>query len=156
MNQKGFSLVEVKVCCAIITVLACTSYPVFSNMQQSRALHKEIRTLYSNLQHAKIAAIKHNSYVVFKTTDSGYHIFVDDGNGGGSLGDWVRQPQEKQLAWHTYQEGISLERNSFTGNRTRFNGRVCMKAGRVILKNKDGAKTEIVVSTLGRIRVEKI
>ena len=156
MNQKGFSLLELKVCCAVLAVLACTSYPVFSNMQQSRALHKEIRTLYSNLQYAKIAAIKRNSYVVFKTTDSGYHIFVDDGNGTGSPGDWKRQPQEKQLVWHIYQEDISLDRNSFTGNRTRFNGRMCMKAGRVVLKSKDGAKTEIVVSTLGRIRIEKI
>ncbi len=45
MNQKGFSLVEVKVCCAIITVLACTGYPIFNGMEQSRALHHEIRTL---------------------------------------------------------------------------------------------------------------
>lgn len=156
MNQKGFSLVEVKVCCAIITVLACTGYPIFNGMEQSRALHHEIRTLYSNLQHAKIAAIKYNSYVVFKTIDSGYQIFVDDGNGGSGQGDWQKQPHEKQLTLHTYRQGISLEKITFTGNRTRFNGRVCMKAGRVILKNRKGKKTEIVVSTLGRIRVAKI
>ncbi len=156
MNQKGFSLVEVKVCCAIISVLACTAYPFFNNMQQSRALNVEIRTLYSSLQHAKIAAIKHNSYVVFKTTASGYQIFVDDGNGGSGQGDWQKQPHEKQLVLHKYQDGISLEKITFTGNRTRFNGRVCMKAGRVILSNEDGAQTELVVSTLGRIRVEKI
>lgn len=156
MNQNGFSLVEVNVCCAIISVLACTAYPFFNNMQQSRALHKEIRTLYSNLQHAKTEAIKHNSYVVFKTTASGYQIFVDNGNGGGGQGDWQRQPQEKQLALHKYQDGIALDKITFTANRTRFNGRVCMKAGRVILRNQDGARTEVVVSTLGRLRVAKI
>ncbi len=156
MNQMGFSLVEVKICCAITAILAVCSYPIFTSVQQSRALHKEIRVLYSSLQQAKVEAIKQNSFVVFKTTDKGYQIFVDDGNGGGKKGDWVRQPSEKQLTLHTYRDGISLEKTTFTGKRTRFNGRVCMKAGRVILKNGDGAKTQLVVSTLGRLRVEKI
>ncbi len=157
MNQKGFTLSELCICCAIISILAAISIPFFGKIQRSLALQTEIRQLYSNLQHARITAIKNNSYVVFKVDDKGYKIFVDDGAGSATAGDWIRQGQEKLLADQTYNDEVVFKDTTFTANRTRFTGTSCgIKAGRVILKNRDGKKTEVIVNVVGRIRVANI
>jgi type IV fimbrial biogenesis protein FimT len=157
MNHKGFTLAELCVCCAVISILAAISTPVFGKIQQTLALRAEIRQLHGNLQHAKIAAIKNNSYVVFKVDDQGYIVFVDDGSGGGTAGDWIRQTQEELLVVKSYDNRVSFEKTTFSANRTRFNGRASgMKAGRVVLKNGNGRKIEVVVSIVGRIRTANI
>lgn len=156
MNQRGFSLLELKICCAVFSILVAVGYPFLGGVKQSMALREEISALYTSLQRAKIEAIKENSFVVFQIIPNGYSIFVDDGARGGKKGDWIRQNGEHQLTHHCYQDGISLAKTTFTANRTRFNGRVALKAGRVILTNRDGFKTELVVNTVGRFRVEKL
>ncbi len=156
MNQKGFSLVEMNICIAIITVLAAVAFPSYAAVKQNLSLNKEMRLLHGYLQSAKIEAIKSNAYVVFKTIPEGYSIFVDDGANAGKSGDWERQAGEKTLIDRKYQDGISLSKTTFTANRTRFNGRVAMKAGRVILTNTDGSKKQLVISTVGRIRMERL
>ncbi len=94
--------------------------------------------------------------MVLCLTSGGYKIFVDNGEGAGKKGDWVRQDQERQLVDHQYKNGVTLTQTTFTANRTRFNGRVAMKAGRVILSNKNGSQIQLVVNTVGRFRVEKL
>ncbi len=156
MNEKGFSLVDLMVCSLVITILSVVVYPCISRARTSFVFNEESRILYGNLQNAKIEAIKGNAYVVFQLTPLGYTIFVDDGANSGKSGDWERQAGEIQLVDHQYKEGVALSETTFTLNRTRFNGRVGMKAGRVILSNSDGLKTQIVISTIGRVRIEKI
>jgi prepilin-type N-terminal cleavage/methylation domain-containing protein len=155
MTQKGFSLVEMAVVCAIISVLAISVGPSLGGVKNSLALHEETRLLVTNLQNAKVEAIRGNSLVAFQLRADGYMIFVDSGVASQYRGDWVRQPEERLLVDHTFQDGVQLADTTFTVNRTQFNGRVGMKAGRVILSNLHGAKSQVVVSQMGRIRVEK-
>ncbi len=156
MNKKGFSLIEVNMVCVIVALLSAIAGPHLSGYKQSLYLNQEIRTLYGHLQNAKMEAIKANTYVVFQITPGGYVLFVDDGSGGGNRGDWVRQHGVRILVNHKYQNGVSLSRTTFPAARTRFNGRIGITAGRVVLENTKGSRTQLVANIIGRLRVEKV
>lgn len=156
MNKNGFSLIEVNVCCILVAILAAVTYPFIGEIRQSAIFKNEVRTLYGNLQRAKIEAIKQNTYVVFSIKKEGYSIFVDDGAGGGIRGDWIRQKDEKNLTAHIFPDTVKMTGTTFTGARTRFSGKTGVSGGRVILQSSSGPKSEVVVSLVGRIRVAKI
>lgn len=156
MNQNGFSVIESMVCCAIIAVLTSISYPFLSGFKETHTLKQEMRTLYSNLQQAKVEAIKRNTFVACKINNDGYQIFVDSGECGGGPGDWERQGCEKQLVDYKYKNKVSLEKTTFSAERFRFNGRVGMKAGSMFLQNAAGRKSKLVIDVVGRIRIEDI
>lgn len=153
-TQKGFSYVELNVCCCVMLLLAAICGPYLNNVKNTHCLSKEMRELYTNFQRAKIEAIKENTYVVFKHDDQGYEIFVDDGKDGGKKGDWKRQKGEKMLINHEFGNGVTVKESTFTAQRTRFTGRVAMKAGRIIIENDWGNQMQLVVNTIGRIRIE--
>jgi len=156
MKQKGFSLVELNVCCAILTILMAVSYPVFNTMQESAIFKSEMRGLYANLQRAKVEAIKRNQYVVFNVAEKGYTIFVDDGAGSGIRGDWVRQGAEKVLVDYRYPESIKMVKTTFPNNCGRFRPIVGIKPGRIQLQGPSGSRREVVINRIGRIRLAKL
>ncbi len=156
MGARGFSLIELNVCCVILAILCVTAYPVMGRVKQSMTFHQEIRELYGSLQRAKVEAIKHNSPVIFNLTDDGYSIFIDNGYGGGVRGDWEKQAGEKILLHHKYSPEVTMAATTFSKNRGGFNPRPGTKAGRIILENLSGQRHEIVLSNIGRIRTEKL
>jgi prepilin-type N-terminal cleavage/methylation domain-containing protein len=72
MDKRGFSLMELNVCCVVIAILAAVSVPLLKDMRQAAVFRSEVRQLYSSLQQAKIEAIKQNSPVVFTLSPEGY------------------------------------------------------------------------------------
>ncbi len=156
MNRKGFSLLELNICCALLGILFCVSYPFMGEMRQSAHFRHEIRELYGNLQRAKLEAIKQNTFVVFKVFAGGYTIFVDNGANGGIMGDWEKQNGEQMLVNHRYSNNIQMTDTTFVGNHGRFRGRPGIKAGTITLMNVNGSRSGIVLNMIGRIRVEKI
>lgn len=153
MNQKGFTLFEINACCVIIAIVASIGLPALSKIKERFVLKSEAQILFRNLHLAKSEAVKHNDYVVFRIKNDSYEIFVDNGQSGGKGGDWKHQPGEKLLVSHSLKKGVTLAKSTFTSNKTRFTGTAGVKAGRVILQNTRGKQCEIVVSTVGRIRV---
>lgn len=154
-NHNGFSLTESFVSLLIISVLACFSYPAFDGWKKNSEMRNEVYTFVSILNRAKIEAIKANSFAVIKMQQSGYEVFLDDGNGGGTAGDWVKQAGEREVVRIQLPESITL-RSNFTQDRTRFNGRFGVAAGHMILEQKNSQKMKIVINTTGRIRIEKL
>jgi prepilin-type N-terminal cleavage/methylation domain-containing protein len=153
-NQKAFTLVECMTCMVVLSILTLIAGPSLRVLKKRTVFRHEVIQLVNSLQKAKVMAIKNNSFVVLKVTETGYTIFVDDGSLGGLSGDWEKQDGEKALASHFLPDSINLT-TTFTLNRTRFNGRIGNKAGRVILTDSMGKRTEIVMSITGRIRVQK-
>ncbi len=154
-NQKGYTLVEAMTCLVIISVVSAIGYPSLFNWSQRMSFRADVDCLVRNIQKAKVVAVKANSYVVLKVSANGYEIFVDDGNGPATRGDWVRQPQERMLIGFRFRDKISVS-NNFSLNRTRFTGRPGVKAGTITLKDSNGNQMKVIVNAIGRVRLMKI
>lgn len=150
-KENGFTLVECIVCLAVISVLVTISYPSMSTLQDRIRFKSQLTDLVSGLQRAKIAAIRSNSFVVIQVKERGYVIFVDNGAGGGVVGDWVKQGSEKILIDCDLPDNLALTTN-FSSGRTRFTGQPGMKAGSLFLRSVNGTEAKVVINTVGRIR----
>ena len=157
-NEKGVTLVEVMSVLVILSVLSGMATPVFQNMLLRMDFNQEVSLLVGKLHEARSVAMKSNSRVVFCYSDKSYTIFVDDGAGGGTKEDWIRQPGEQLVANVIVGDRfkIVLTDSTFTGQRTRFSGRPGIKAGSIVLQGHDGQKTKVVLNVIGRVRVEKV
>ena len=151
--HAGFSTAEVVTSVMIVSLLSLASYPSVSNWKKTFHLRSEVFTLVGRLQMMKMEAIKQNSFVVMQMRDDGYTVFIDNGQGGGIAGDWVRQENEYEIVDYNFPQGISMTNNFY--NRIRFKGRVGNKAGTIKVMNQDSDVTKVIINVVGRVRVEK-
>jgi prepilin-type N-terminal cleavage/methylation domain-containing protein len=92
-NQNGFTLVEIMVTLVIIAIAAALVSPAIMQMAPNMALKSAAQDLYSNMQRAKVAAIKENRVIAVTIGSSGYTVgepFKDatlDGGDGDGLFD---------------------------------------------------------------------
>ena len=154
-SDDGFSLMELMTVMAITTILSVIAIPNFIAWRDSAKLNSAARTLLSDLSLARITAIK--SYnpggvgvrVLF--SNSGYTVFIDaDKNNTVDTGEEVIRNAD-------YPAGVTMSACTFTGNRTVFyrTGAVS-SAGSVFLTRGSGPQMKVVVSLVGRIRVETV
>jgi prepilin-type N-terminal cleavage/methylation domain-containing protein len=83
-NESGFTLMEVMVVIAIIAILAAIAIPAYSSWLPDYRLRSAARELFSNLQRAKMGAIKNNAQwrVYFDNSVSPGRYFLLSGDGG--------------------------------------------------------------------------
>jgi prepilin-type N-terminal cleavage/methylation domain-containing protein len=88
-QSSGFTLIEVMVVIVIIAVLAAIAIPAFSGWLPDYRLRRAARDLYSNLQRAKIGAIKSNSEwrVYFDNSVNPGRYFLCSGPGANAAWD---------------------------------------------------------------------
>ncbi|MFH0781609.1 MAG: GspH/FimT family pseudopilin [Pseudomonadota bacterium] len=158
-NENGVTLVEVMSCLVILSFLSGIATPFFKDMMARQALNGATSMLVGELHKARSFAMTSNSPVAFSYTEGGYKTFIDDGQGGGTEGDWIQQTGEKVLAnvsLLTDRLKISVDESTFTAQRTCFSGRPGIKAGAIVLQGNDGRKNKVIVNFIGRVRVEKL
>jgi prepilin-type N-terminal cleavage/methylation domain-containing protein len=153
VDQKGITLVETLVVLAIVSIISAISYPPLREWYSGACFRSEVSQLVSWLHRAKTEAGKAGSYVVVKIKTDGYSIFVDNSEIPRKSGDWIRQPDERQLVEYKLKNGLTID-NTFTGDRLRFGMKAGMKAGSFILRDSVGHSMKVVISIIGRIRVE--
>jgi prepilin-type N-terminal cleavage/methylation domain-containing protein len=156
VDSKGFTLAELLASLAIVSILSAIALPPISGWCRGAGFRSEVTMLVGCLHAAKMEAAKTNSFVVVAADSAGYSAFVDNSSDPNQAGDWIRQDDERLLVDCRLRSGVTLATNfSIKKDKVRFHScRPGITAGRFILTDAEGRRTDVVLSPVGRIRVE--
>jgi type IV fimbrial biogenesis protein FimT len=153
---RGFSIIELLVVIAVIAVVSVIVTPNFMRWRNNAKMRDAVDNLMGDLEMAKLSAVKENSFVAVLFNPTGYRVFVDRAN------FWIRDADERLLRDRKLPAGVTFDLGhadwGFTDNRTRFNsrGRTDTANGTAVIVNSNGQQRDVIVSSLGRIRVVRI
>ncbi|RJR22625.1 MAG: prepilin-type N-terminal cleavage/methylation domain-containing protein [Desulfobacteraceae bacterium] len=176
-NQKcrlGFTIVEMAVAMLIIVIIAATVTPVILRWLPNYRLRTAARDLFSNMQLAKMNAVKSNSNVavVFNQPIGGttfdYVVFADANNNleydaGEIVIARTLLANYRGVEFDTAQgggDGLTFTANddglpaiAFRGNGLTRSNAGGFGAGTAFFINTDGRTISVVVSAAGAIRI---
>ena len=126
-KESGLTAFELTVALAIIAVIASFATPPYLKWLRASRLQSAATNLTTDLELAKVLAIRENATVVVEFEADSYTIFVDNGQGGGTRDDWNRNGTESIAQIRNLPSGVQID----TGNlsfpvvidKTRFNSR---------------------------------
>lgn len=167
-SHLGFTLMELMVVMAILAIMAVIAIPAFSRWIPDHRLKAAATDLFSNFQRAKMEAVKRNADVAISFSPQAYNpiggvgsyeMFVDDGSGGGTAGNFVRDGSEPVILQANMPSNVSLYSANFTGGTTAvgFDSRglpISGRTGDVQLRNNQSRYYQVSVSTAGNISMQ--
>lgn len=153
-DRKGLTFTELMVVIAILAVIAAAAAPGILNWRSNVKLRGAADNLKGDLQAAKTSAARESSWIVIEFFGDRYQVFVDNGTGtGGSKNDGFLNGTETVIHQRVLPSGISIVPGGFT--KTHFNARgTTGAAGTVTLANSRGKRKMLIISPMGRIRVQ--
>ena len=167
VDKKGFSAIELMVAVAIIAVTAALAAPDIIEWGSNQRLKSASRDVLSNLQKARIEAVKRNTNQVVISFTAGvydpagevgsYRIFVDNGAGGGTAGNFVRDGTESILVQETMPRNVSLYSANFGGLPVTIfspNG-LPNASGTVDMRNNKSNYFRAFLSPAGNLRLQR-
>lgn len=151
VGLKGFSAVELVVVIAIVGILAAIAIPTFLAWSPGIKLKSAARDLYSNLQRARMLALKNNQDVSVRFVDGATNdfLFFDTINPDASPPVLVPDPGEYIFNITNYGYSIAFGKgtavNNWNGNAIgglapgvlTFNNRGTANQGTVYLENEN-------------------
>jgi type IV fimbrial biogenesis protein FimT len=133
---KGFTLIELIVTMAVLAILVALATPSFEMIINSNRLTGNANELMTTLQSARMEAVRRNARVVVCRNDApdtgqtcstaggawlGWMSFVDDGTGGGTARDGVRNGTEAVMTSGTFAAPSRLQASpAITGGNQRI------------------------------------
>lgn len=153
-NSKGVTFTELIVVIGILAVISVAAVPNILSWRGNAKLRGAADNLKGELQAAKASAAREGSWVVIEFFNDRYQVFVDNGIGSSGLkNDGVMNGDEKITRQRKLPSGVTIEPSAFT--KTHFNSRGRTgAAGTVILENSRGDRRKVIISAMGRIRME--
>lgn len=157
-SAKGFSLLELLMAMAIITIAMSVSVPSFQVWVDDYRLRGTATGVVDALQIARSEAVSRNKNVVLQFTSNSWQLFVDDGSGGGTEKNFIRDGSEPILRTVATPPGIELDEikfgvaaNTYTGFNSRGMPIDSNSAGTVKGKNKRDKTFTIALSLAGSV-----
>lgn len=169
-GHSGFTVVELMVVMAIIAIFSSVAIAGLNNLIPRYQVKSAAQDLGTNLQKAKMEAVKSNRETLVTFTESGggnqggYKVRIDR-NGDGDFDDSNETVEEKVFTDKNYKHAL-LSRASFTNGvpSFQFNARGIPEtpgggnwsAGSINIHCSNDPNYSIVVnvSRIGRIRIE--
>ena len=148
MNKKGgFSLFELLIVIAVIAVVSAIFTPGFISWRDAAKLRGAAGNVKGDLEMSKARAVRERTPVTVTFTATNYQVSYTDKDGN------ARTLRNRQLPAGVR---VDLDSTSFgaMGDKTQFNSRGLPVAGSAMLVNTKGDQKNIIISTLGRIRIE--
>jgi prepilin-type N-terminal cleavage/methylation domain-containing protein len=143
----GFSIFELLIVIAVIAVVSAIVTPNIISWRNSAKLRGAAGNIKGDLEMSKARAVRERSPVTVTFTATNYQVTFTDKDGN------ARILRNRQLP-----AGVRVDLGSTSfgtmGDETRFNSRGLPVAGSAVLVNTKGDQKKIIVSTLGRIRIE--
>lgn len=161
-KKSGFTLIELIIVIGMISLLTSIAIPAVMKWLPNYRLKAAARDLYSNMQKAKMEAVKSNKDVligfVVGTYDpaggiGSYRVFVDDSPANG-----VFDVGEQILVQVNMPKNVSLYYNNFTGNTAGYNSRGLpwiYNLGSVRFQNNNSRYYQASLSFAGNVKIKK-
>ena len=153
-KNTGFTLMELMVAIAIIAIAASIAIPNIVGWLPTHRLASASRAILSDLQQARLRAVKENTSVTvqFDTGNERYNVFWDNGEGGGSPGDGLQNGTERIFKSEAMPASINLDSTTFADNSVCFSNRGLPNpalSGTVTILNSQNINRQIVVNQTG-------
>jgi len=154
IDSKGFTLLELMVVLGIVAILSVAAIPNFGSWLPKAETGSAAREILTTIQLAKMAAIKDSANVVvhFTVATGECLAFVDDGAGGGTADDRVRNGSERLVRRYKVPPGVTLSLPSF-GADLEFSNRGLPTAGGDVSVAGSGRTKTIRVLPSGHARI---
>ena len=148
----GFTLYELCIVLAIVSILSTIATISLLGLKEKTQLSGLANLIKSDLNRGKVLAAKHKSYVVLQLHDDHYEMFVDNGAGEATPGDWVREGGETRIVRREIAPPLSVASN-FPGDHLRLPGIGRIRPGTISLSGRAGRRIDVVVNAVGRVRL---
>lgn len=145
-KSGGFSLFELLIVLAIIAVVSAIVMPGILSWRSNASLRGAAGNLKGDLELSKAKAVRERSPVTVTFLATHYQVTFTDKDGN------VQTLRNRKLPGGVK---VDLDSTNFKdGDKTVFSARGLPGAGSAVLVNNSGQQKKIVVSPLGRIRIE--
>jgi prepilin-type N-terminal cleavage/methylation domain-containing protein len=150
---SGFSLLEVLVVVAILSIMATVAIPAFSSWVPRNRLKSATRDIYMAMVNARSRAVRENTrtVVLFDLANDTCSAFYDN-----APANWAKDAAEPFINTATVQDGIDIYGSTFPFHTYGFNGRGLPDVPApaqydVYLKNQNGQYMGVRVSAIGSV-----
>lgn len=139
LRRSGFSVLEITLVVAIVSVVACLSVPPVLRLQESLGIHAAAGLVRSELHRARIQSITRNIDCRLRVTSAVTYLTE------------CQTPEWTPVAFHTMPRGFTITSN----NSPEFHPHGhAGPMGTISVWNQHGRRAKIVVGRSGRVRTE--